>query len=184
MLEKNIRWPRRSTLEAGVHTMIFSRMRVVSRMGIVAALAIFVAAAASVAAQPSAGPGSANSIPKSNLVQPAELNQLLQASATSKPVVFQVGSRMLFEEAHIRGAIYAGPGADSSGLDLLRAQAGKLSHSASIVIYCGCCPWNRCPNIGPAFHLLRQMGFTHVKALYLADNFGTDWVNKGFPVAQ
>jgi hypothetical protein len=26
------------------------------------------------------------------------------------------------------------------------------------------------------------MGFTRVKVLYLADNFGDDWVNKEFPI--
>ena len=51
-----------------------------------------------------------------------------------------------------------------------------------IVLYCGCCPWGRCPNVGPAYKLLLDMGFTRVKVLYLADNFGADWVNKGFPV--
>jgi hypothetical protein len=25
------------------------------------------------------------------------------------------------------------------------------------------------------------MGFTKVKVLYIADNFGTDWVDKGYP---
>jgi hypothetical protein len=28
------------------------------------------------------------------------------------------------------------------------------------------------------------MGFTNVKALYLADNFGADWAGKGYPVEQ
>jgi hypothetical protein len=26
------------------------------------------------------------------------------------------------------------------------------------------------------------MGFTNVKALYLANNFGADWADKGYPV--
>jgi hypothetical protein len=28
------------------------------------------------------------------------------------------------------------------------------------------------------------MGFTNVKVLYLADNFGADWADKGFPVEK
>jgi rhodanese-related sulfurtransferase len=36
--------------------------------------------------------------------------------------------------------------------------------------------------MGPAFRRLREMGFTNVKALYLANNLGTDWVDKGYPV--
>jgi len=52
------------------------------------------------------------------------------------------------------------------------------------VLYCGCCPWNRCPNVGPAFSKMREMGFSNVKVLYLADNFGTNWVEKGYPVEK
>jgi len=28
------------------------------------------------------------------------------------------------------------------------------------------------------------MGFTNVKVLYISNNFGTDWVSKGYPVAK
>jgi hypothetical protein len=28
------------------------------------------------------------------------------------------------------------------------------------------------------------MGFTNVKVLYIANNFGTDWVSNGYPVAK
>ena len=28
------------------------------------------------------------------------------------------------------------------------------------------------------------MGFTHLKVLYIADNFGANWVAKGYPVAK
>lgn len=30
---------------------------------------------------------------------------------------------------------------------------------------------------------LRAMGFTNVKALYLADNIATNWRDKGYPMA-
>jgi hypothetical protein len=28
------------------------------------------------------------------------------------------------------------------------------------------------------------MGFVHLKVLYLADNFGANWVNMGYPVER
>ncbi len=31
---------------------------------------------------------------------------------------------------------------------------------------------------------MRDLGFTHVKVMYIAENFGDDWVNKGYPVAK
>lgn len=97
-------------------------------------------------------------------------------------MILQVGSRLMFQEAHIRGAEYAGPGSDEAGLSLLRKRVAALGHGTPIVIYCGCCPWSHCPNIWPAYQTLIRMGFTQVKALYIADNFGTDWVSKGYPV--
>ena len=63
-------------------------------------------------------------------------------------------------------------------------RVAQLPHSTFIVLYCGCCPWERCPNIGPAFKLLHDLGFSNVKALYIADNLGTDWVDKGYPVER
>jgi len=49
------------------------------------------------------------------------------------------------------------------------------------VIYCGCCPLERCPNIRPAFVALRQMGFTNVRVLLLPNSFEADWAGKGLP---
>jgi thiosulfate/3-mercaptopyruvate sulfurtransferase len=126
--------------------------------------------------------GSAASIPASALIQPPELNRTLLEKNVARPLILQVGSRMMFDEAHIPGAEYAGPGSEETGLSLLRRRVARLGRSSPIVIYCGCCPWSRCPNIEPAYTTLRHMGFTHVRALYLADNFGTDWANKGYPV--
>jgi hypothetical protein len=127
-------------------------------------------------------PASAFIIPTAQLIQPDELNRLLHTQGTEKPLILQVGSRMMFAQAHIPGAEYAGPGSQADGVEQLRARVASLPRTAFIVLYCGCCPWNRCPNVGPAYRLLNDMGFTRVKVLYLAENFGDDWVNKGFPV--
>jgi rhodanese-related sulfurtransferase len=98
------------------------------------------------------------------------------------PAIFQVGPNVLYRSKHIPGAVYAGPGSRAEGLDALKAAAGKLPRDRAIVIYCGCCPWDRCPNIKPAMELLKGMGFTHVKAMYLPDNFKTGWIDHGYPV--
>jgi len=127
-------------------------------------------------------PSSASSIPTSMLLQPEELNRLLQTSGADKPLVLQVGSRVLFDQAHIPKSEFAGPGSQDAGAQVLRNRVAKLPRKTFIVLYCGCCPWGRCPNVGPAYKLLLDMGFTRVKVLYLADNFGADWVNKGFAV--
>ena len=66
----------------------------------------------------------------------------------------------------------------------MRTRVALLNRKTFIVLYCGCCPWNRCPNVAPAFKLLRDLGFTSVKVLYMANNLGSDWVDKGYPVER
>ncbi len=36
----------------------------------------------------------------------------------------------------------------------------------------------------PAEDALQTLGFTNLKVLYIANNFGADWVDKGYPVAK
>lgn len=129
-------------------------------------------------------PSSALSIPEAQLIQPEALRHLLQTAGTKKPLVLQVGSHVLYAEAHIPGSEYAGPGSQPAGLQQLQNRVNSVSRKQFIVLYCGCCPWNRCPNLGPAYATLHNMGFINVKVLYLANNFGTDWANKGYPVEQ
>ncbi len=136
----------------------------------------------SAAAQWAAPPPSANSIPSAALLQPVDLNRILHSASAEKPLMFQVGSRVLFDESHIPRSEYIGPGSMDSGVQALRNRAGKLSRKTFIVLYCGCCPWSHCPNVGPAYQALTGMGFTRVKVLYLANNFGSDWAGKGYPV--
>jgi thiosulfate/3-mercaptopyruvate sulfurtransferase len=126
----------------------------------------------------------ASSIPPSQLIQPAALAKQLQAAETSKPLVLQVGSRVLYQQAHIPGSEYVGPASTDDGLQKLRQRVASVPHDRPIVIYCGCCPWAHCPNLEPAADALRVAGFKDVKALYIANNFGTDWVDKGYPVAK
>jgi len=129
-------------------------------------------------------PASALSIPQSQLIQPDALNGMLQTSKTDPPLLLQVGSRVMFNQARIPGSFYAGPGSQPEGLKLLESMVGQAPKSKFIVLYCGCCPWDRCPNVGPAYKRLHDLGFTNVKVLYLANNFGADWLYKGFRVEQ
>jgi len=123
-------------------------------------------------------------IPASRLIKPEELVKLLQASNGEKPLLIEVGSHVLYSEAHIPGSEYIGPASSDTGLQQLRKRMQSLPRGKFIVIYCGCCPWGHCPNVKPADDALQAMGFTHVKVLYIGNNFGTDWVDKGYPVAK
>lgn len=133
---------------------------------------------------PASSPLSAMTVPPAQQVQPADLSRMLKAGTTGRPFVLQVGSRVMFEQAHIPGSVFAGPGSQASGLQLLERAVASLPKGKLIVIYCGCCPWNHCPNIGPAYKKLHDLGFTNVKALYLANNFGDDWAAMGYAVER
>jgi thiosulfate/3-mercaptopyruvate sulfurtransferase len=126
----------------------------------------------------------ASSIPASQLLNPAELVKVLQSPQGEKPLVIQVGSHVLYQQAHIPGSEYIGPASSESGLQRLSKRVEPLPRNRFIVIYCGCCPWSHCPNVKPASDALRAMGFTNVKVLYIADNFGANWVDKGYPTSK
>jgi len=150
---------------------------------------LFTALGTTVHADPVSGtsataPPASAAIPDTELLQPEDLAQTLRTSSAERPLILQVGSRVFYAEAHIPGAEYVGAAGQETGLQALAARVKGLKPDQPFVIYCGCCPWNKCPNIRPAYWKLHTLGFTKVKVLYLADNFGTDWVDKGYPVAK
>jgi thiosulfate/3-mercaptopyruvate sulfurtransferase len=115
------------------------------------------------------------------LVQPKDLAAQLQGSK-AKPALFYVGYKSMFRK-HIPAAVFAGPGS-GAGLALLKAAAADLPRGGDMVIYCGCCPYNECPNVKPAFELLKEMGFTKVRVLMIPTNFASDWIDQGYPIEQ
>jgi rhodanese-related sulfurtransferase len=128
--------------------------------------------------------GQATSLPASRLINPEDLVKLLNAPAKEKPLMIQVGSHVLYSQAHIPGSEYIGPASTDAGLQQLQHRVAAVPRTRQIILYCGCCPWSQCPNVKPADDELRTMGFTNVKVLYIADNFGTNWVDKGYPTAK
>ena len=113
------------------------------------------------------------------LIQPAELAPRLKSKG-DRPTILHTGFNVLYRSKHIPGSVFVGPGSNAAGLALLRAEAAKLPKDREIVIYRGCCPWDRCPNIQPALDVLKEIGFTKVKALYLPTGFKIDWIDKGY----
>ena len=126
----------------------------------------------------------ASSLPADVQISPEDLAKLLQSPAAQKPMTIHVGFYMLYTQAHIPGSEYIGPASQPEELEKLRKRVEPLPRKKFIVLYCGCCPWNHCPTLRPAYEALHSMGFTKLKVLYIPNNFGQDWVNKGFPVEK
>jgi hypothetical protein len=114
-----------------------------------------------------------------DIVAPAAL-----ARDVKGPLIIHVGFDVLYRAAHIAGTPYAGPASKPEGLAELKKAVAGQPHDRDIVIYCGCCPMEKCPNIRPAFAALREMGFTRVRVLSLPENLKTDWIDHGYPTDQ
>lgn len=118
----------------------------------------------------------------SQTVSPAALaGELKQAHP---PAVIYVGVHTLYNGAHVPGAVFHGPGSSAQGIADLKKYAETLPKGSDIVLYCGCCPLERCPNIRPAFTALKEMGFSHLRVLILPTSFAADWVEKGYPIEK
>src|ERR1700712_1676931 len=113
---------------------------------------------------------------ESQLLAPADLAAVISDPKAKKPIIICVGPGAL-----IKGSLDTGPAKEKENLEKLKLLLAKLPKDADIVIYCGCCPFEHCPNIRPAFTLLNEMKFTKTHLLNLEYNIRTDWVAKGYP---
>ena len=119
--------------------------------------------------------------PSEALLEPSALAKLLQTESKKLKIIC-VAFPVLYRQRHIPDAKFAGPTSKLDGIAALKDAAAQLPKDSEVVLYCGCCPMIRCPNIRPAYSSLKNLGFTNVRVLNLATNFHTDWVEKGFPV--
>lgn len=77
-----------------------------------------------------------------------------------------VGVRRLYNGGHIPGAQHYGPGSTEQGIADSKKYATTLPKNSEVVLYCGCCPLVKCPNLRPAI------------------SFHVDWAEKGYPVQK
>lgn len=109
------------------------------------------------------------------LLSPADLAKTINDPNSKKPILLSIGFG-----GGIKGSVEIGAAKEST--ENLRKELSKYPKEAEIVIYCGCCPFEPCPNIRPAFNLLNEMKFTNHKLLNLSTNLKTDWIDKGYPM--
>ena len=110
------------------------------------------------------------------LLEPADLAATITDSDAKKPLIISVGPA-----ATIKTSVGVGPASEAENVAKLEKLLSKEPKDRAIVIYCGCCPFNKCPNVRPAFTKLNEMGFKNHKLLNLAKNLKTDWLDKGYP---
>jgi len=117
-------------------------------------------------------------------VQAEQFVAELQQEKDPHVLVTYVGVRSLYNGGHIPGALYYGPGSTEQGIADLKKYATTLPKNSEVVLYCGCCPLAKCPNLRPAFTALQAMGIGRLRVLLLPTSFHVDWAEKGYPVQK
>ncbi len=134
--------------------------------------------AQNISAQPTL-PGDNDPWTKKDLIETAELASLISNPRARKPVILNIGV-----VDNIPGAVALGGAGKAENLARLKKELTGLKRDQFIVIYCGCCPFDKCPNIRPAFRELKSSGFTNFRLLNVPVNMKQDWIARGYPLAQ
>ena len=113
----------------------------------------------------------------SQLMPPKQLADRIQQAKTLMPLIVNIGP-----QAVIKGSVDIGPADEKANLKKLETLLSKEDKNREVVLYCGCCPFDRCPNIRPAFSQIKKMGFKNAKLLDIPKNIKTDWIDKDYPV--
>ena len=109
------------------------------------------------------------------LMEPQELAATIE-SKKELPLIFSIGPGATIPYSKDIGIIK-----EEENLKKFKKQLAKLPKDSKIVVYCGCCPFEHCPNVRPAIEILKNMKFTNYYLLNLPHNIRVDWINKGYP---
>ena len=113
------------------------------------------------------------------LLAPADLAKVLNNPKAAQPIIYSIGM-----QAIVKSSIDIGTTMRAENPNTLKQTLSKLANNSQIVVYCGCCPFSRCPNVRPAMELLKSMQFTNYKLLNLPQNVKVDWIDKGYPMSE
>lgn len=114
---------------------------------------------------------------RSQLMQASDLASLLKNPKAKKPLIYNIGVMQ-----DIKGARNFGAASEKENLNRFKKTLKGLPKATFLVVYCGCCPFDKCPNIRPAVRAINEMGFTNAKLLNLPTNIKVDWKDKGYPL--
>ena len=117
--------------------------------------------------------------PDKYLMETKTLINVMENPRAAKPTIYNIGF-----VGNIKGAKKLAAASKEEGLAQLKSELKDKPKTSPIVIYCGCCPFEHCPNVKPAFTLLQKLGYTNAKILNLPTSIKADWTDKGYPMAK
>ena len=89
---------------------------------------------------------------KDQLVEPSTLAAIINSNK-ELPVIFSIGPG-----AVIPNSIDIGMVNSEQNMEHFKDRVNKLSKSADIIVYCGCCPFDRCPRCASCDSFFKKPG--------------------------
>ena len=114
---------------------------------------------------------------KEQLMPTQELADKIKTNAKDKPLIFNVGPM-----DNIKGAVGVGAATNITFADKMKGNLAMENKNRVVVVYCGCCSYQSCPNIKPAYDILIAQGFKNTRVLELPEGLKPDWVAKDYPM--
>ena len=111
---------------------------------------------------------------RSQLLEPKLLSYKIE-TGTDLPKIISIGPGVV-----IKNSLGIGECRYNENIERLRTLVSTYSKDEEIVLYCGCCPFENCPNIRPAFTLMNELGFINHKLLNIKNNIKADWIDVGY----
>jgi thiosulfate/3-mercaptopyruvate sulfurtransferase len=85
------------------------------------------------------------------LIEPADLTATIN-SKKDIPLLFSVGPGATIPYSKDIGVIK-----EAENLEKFKDQLANVPKKTKIVVYCGCCPFEHCPNVRPAMQVLKDL---------------------------
>lgn len=110
------------------------------------------------------------------LMKPSTLAERINNHKVENLLILSVGPGAL-----IKGSVDIGETHEQQNIDKLKSYLCDIPRDREVVVYCGCCPFDKCPNIRPAFKILKELKFKNAKLLNLSENIKVNWLDKNYP---
>ncbi|NLR60302.1 rhodanese-like domain-containing protein [Chitinophaga polysaccharea] len=121
-------------------------------------------------------------------VEPWTPAQLMAPAVLADAITHQKDGNLLILSvgpgAIIKNSIDIGPASDAESLAKLKKVLKTTDKNKEVVIYCGCCPFDKCPNVRPAFKTLTEMGFKQARLLNIEKNVKVNWIDQHYPTQK